>query len=399
MRIVSIGDIGVLDDMVHIGDEAMFEALVDELGSRGIEVTGLSAAPDESAARYGIRATQRIGFDLTAGRAAAHERMRAVVALARGRTADAGLASDDPAHAVVAAVADGDGVVVAGGGNLASTWPMHVFERASLAAVADSLARPFVITGQTLGPALVDDDRRLVAEMLATARLVGVRESASLALAQDLGVDAARLAQNVDDASFVGGDRVGRTAHAGAVVVSLSTHLGEVARADAVSALARLLDAVADATGAPIVFHAHWASLVADESRGDTVLHEEVRAAMSRPSTTAPTTTSAASAALARTAGLQVTSRYHPAVFAASAGTPTLAISVDEYTRIKLRGALGGGAEAMAIERVIEGDAHAAARALWDGRQPSRAAGIVRAERQRSTASAWWDRIAASLSS
>lgn len=395
MRIVSIGDIGVQSDMIHIGDEAMFEALVDELGSRGIEVTGLSSAPDESAARYGIRAVQRIGFDLARGRAAAHDRMDAVVALAHGGSGSrTSLASDDPAHAVVAAITESDGVVVAGGGNLASTWPMHVFERVTLAAVAGALGKPFVITGQTLGPALSGDDRDLVATMLAAARLVGVREGASFALAQKLGVDDARLARNVDDASFLG--RGATSAHPDAVVVSLSTHLGAVPRDVAVPSVARLLDSIAAMSGAPVVFHAHWASLRYGQIRGDSPLHEEVRAAMTTSSSVAPTTDSAASAALARGAALQVTSRYHPAVFAASAGTPTLAISVDDYTGVKLRGALGVG-DPVAIEDVVAGRAEETAAALWRDRDAWRTSASERAESARVSATAWWDLLADTL--
>ena len=50
MRLVMIGDVGVVDDMVHIGDEAMFEAAVEELADRGVEVTGVSSAPADTAA-------------------------------------------------------------------------------------------------------------------------------------------------------------------------------------------------------------------------------------------------------------------------------------------------------------------------------------------------------------
>lgn len=411
MRIVSIGDIGVASsgpgrDMIHIGDEAMFEALVDELSARGGSVTGLSSAPDDSSARYGIDAIERIGFDLSQGRPRAVQRMRDVLDLASGATAVGTLPASDPAHAVVAAIADSDGVVVAGGGNLASTWPMHIFERATLAAVAARLGKPFIITGQTLGPALDGDDRSMVAQMLAGARLVGVREGASLALARELGVDDARLARNVDDASYVGlGAAAPGSAPAAApaesIVVSLSTHLGTVPRADAVRAIARLLDQTAAATGATVLFHAHWASLDPDDHRGDTVLHEAVRDAMSTPSSTVPTTDSSASATLARRAGLQLTSRYHPAVFAASAGTPTLAISVDEYTQVKLRGALGGAVgntgEPLSIEQLVAGDAVPAAELLWNDRATLRADGAERAATARAAASLWWDRIAAAL--
>ena len=40
MQLVAIGDVGVVDDMMHIGDEAMFEALKDELTARGAGIIG-----------------------------------------------------------------------------------------------------------------------------------------------------------------------------------------------------------------------------------------------------------------------------------------------------------------------------------------------------------------------
>ena len=87
------------------------------------------------------------------------------------------------------AVCGADAVVVAGGGNMASTWPLHIFERAALPALlARAAGIPFVVTGQTLGPQLDRADPELVASLLRSARLVGVREHASADLALRLGV-------------------------------------------------------------------------------------------------------------------------------------------------------------------------------------------------------------------
>src|SRR4051794_29530175 len=99
MRVVAIGDVGVVDDMMHIGDEAMFEALTDELSARGAEILALSSAPDETAARYGIRSLSRIGF---AGldRDGSEARLAAVLAAADGRSP---LPPGDPAPAVIEA--------------------------------------------------------------------------------------------------------------------------------------------------------------------------------------------------------------------------------------------------------------------------------------------------------
>ncbi len=85
MRVVVIGDVGVVDAMMHIGDEAMFEAAVDELQSRGADVVGVSSNAIESAQRYGIHAVSRIRFD-GLDRAASERRLDEVVSAAAGRT-------------------------------------------------------------------------------------------------------------------------------------------------------------------------------------------------------------------------------------------------------------------------------------------------------------------------
>ena len=63
MRVVALGDVGVIDDMMHIGDEAMFQAAHDELTARGASLVAVSSVPDETAARYGMEAVRRIRFD------------------------------------------------------------------------------------------------------------------------------------------------------------------------------------------------------------------------------------------------------------------------------------------------------------------------------------------------
>jgi polysaccharide pyruvyl transferase WcaK-like protein len=409
MHILAIGDIGATDQMMHIGDEAMFEALVDEMRARGATaITGLSAEPRESAARYGIDALPRIGF--AAARAAGAERFAAVV---RALDSGGGLSADDPFWAVRDAVASATGVVIAGGGNMASTWPLHIFERAALARIAAAVGVPLVVTGQTLGPELTPPDRDVLGEALRSARVVGLREEASGRLAAELGVPGDRARVTLDDASFLGwddapGDSAG--AHSGGyTLVSLSTHLGGRDRRAIVRGLARVLDRHADETGESTRFHAHWGSMQAGETRGDALLHEEVRADMRTPSEVVPTGDPRSAARLARGASLLVSSRYHPVVFAAPAGVPVLALSADDYTRVKLDGALGrwgqcgvrdldeiadagtaaAGAGMDAAADAVRGihSSSAQTRGTADGLRPS----------ARAAAAAWWDRVAEAL--
>ncbi|MFG6475166.1 polysaccharide pyruvyl transferase family protein [Microbacterium sp. P06] len=333
MSVIVIGDIGVVDGMMHIGDEAMFEAAATELARRGLEVVGVSSAPEESAERYGIGAVSRLGF---AGldRAAAAERSALLVNAASGR---ATLATDDAATGVLAALRAASGVLVAGGGNLASRWPVHIHERGTLAAMARALDLPVVVSGQTLGPDLIETDAAAVATLLRGAARAAVRESASAALAASWDVD---VRSGVDDASFLG-DAAGSSERSG-IVVSVSGWFDHRPPAAVEASLARLIDRAAVVVGGPVRFHAHFGPLEpAAEPRGDAALHERIRARLAVESEVVPTGDSQHSAALARSTALLITSRYHPAVFAAPAGVPTLGLVADAYTGIKLGGALG----------------------------------------------------------
>lgn len=379
ISLVAIGDIGVVDDVIHLGDEAMFEALTSEVRSRGIQrVVGISANPADSAARYGIDSIERVGF--TGSRDDMEGRMSAVLAAVE----DSGeLDPDDSAHAVIAAIRASDGVAIAGGGNLASNWPLHIFERATLAGIARLLAKPLVISGQTLGPALSQADRALVAGMLGSAALVGVRESASLKLAAGLGVPATAT---VDDASFL------VTADSTTLpicLVTFSTHLGGVERAAFIDRAVELIDS----TGLEPVFLAHFGSRNPAIIVGDSVLHEAIRARTGGRAEV-PTTARAA-ATLAREASLVITSRYHPAVFAGPAGVPTIGIPVDEYTTVKLTGALGnfGQHGILPIDALMNGAGPALAASVWANRDSIRAnsSAITAANRQASIA--WWDAV------
>lgn len=388
MTILTIGDIGVTAGVIHIGDEAMFEAAAEELAARGGAVTGISSAPEESARRYGILSIGRLGF---AGLERADAQRRAL-RLRDCAAGDAVLAADDPAAAALAALDTATGVLIAGGGNLASRWPVHVFERTTLAATAVARGIPVVVTGQTFGPDLDPDDAARVAEMTRAAVWTGTREHPSAELARSWG---ARVRVGVDDASFLGGGPSGEPPGE-TVLVSLSGWFAG-RPADLVErAIARLLDEVADTVG-PVVFHAHFGPVLPGAPSGDAALHERVRGWMLRPSDVVPSGDSRTAAGLARTARLLVTSRYHPAVFAAPAGVPVLGLAADDYTRIKLRGALGHWGQ----DAVLDLDDLAAAPAAVARLDASRAAVAERAGEllpaHRARAAAWWDDVAAAL--
>ncbi|WP_345376511.1 polysaccharide pyruvyl transferase family protein [Frondihabitans cladoniiphilus] len=419
-RLVVIGDVGVLDGMVHIGDEAMFEEFVEQMRARGVtRITALSSNPAETEERYGVDAVLNVGFapGLVGGRDGQRARMERVLATASAAAAGApapsdALAPDDSAHAVIAAVRDASGVAIAGGGNMASIWPLHIFERATLAGLARIFGKPLVVSGQTIGPELTGEDRDLVAELLSSAALVGLRESASYTLVESLGVDPRLLTATIDDASFVGASSVGagssepRSESEGdedarpSLVVSLASHVGDADRGLFVPAVASLLDALASESGLGVTFLAHFGSLTPGDERGDSVMHRAVIDAMTTTDVAVVTPTdSPAAARLARSAALVVTSRYHPAVFAVAGGVPTVGIAVDDYTTVKLTGALGnfGQSSVVSAAAVIDGSAVDVALGAWRVAATTRASWQDRIGDARATSSAWWDRVAAAL--
>lgn len=403
MRIVCIGDIGVSDDVIHIGDEAMFHEMVTQLRSRGVdEIVGISSHPDESAARYGIRSIHRIGFftDPERSRDNADRRMSLVLRTAAGES-DL-LDPADPAHAVIDAIRSADGVAVAGGGNMASTWPLHIYERSTIAQLARLFNKPFVVSGQTIGPHLTEADASLVADLLESARLVGLRERDSHAFSARLGVPGELLTQTIDDASFLAIDDAPTVAlpERPYCVVTMAAHINGEDPAAFDGRMAQLLDSVAAHTGLDIVFFAHYGSMRQDEAIGDTIVHNRIRARMTAHNARVfPTTDSPAAAALARGAALSISSRYHPAVFAVSAGVPTVGIAVDDYTTTKLTGALGnfGQDGVLPLAELLAGAGPAFAARVWERRETIRThhAGII--TDARSVSALWWDRVAEAL--
>jgi len=125
------------------------------------------------------------------------------------------------------------------------------------------------------------------------------------------------------------------------------------------------------------------------------VMHEAVASRMNAPSRTEPTIDPRTSASLARSAALVVTSRYHPAVFAVGAGVPTIGIAVDDYTSVKLTGALGnlGQRSVLTADELLAGSGAAMLSQVWADRESIRTLGLTLAGERRRDSERWWDRV------
>lgn len=392
MSVLTIGDIGVLSGIIHIGDEAMFEAARDELAVRGLGLIGVSSAPEESAARYDVPCVPRLGFAGLEQDTAVRRSVLLTDAAAGRIRLDAG----DPAQPVLDALDESSGVLIAGGGNLASRWPVHIHERTTLAAMARARGLPVVVSGQTFGPDLEAGDAERVADMARSAVYTGVREPASAALARGWG---AQVHAGVDDASFLAqGPSSGDGPDASErVLVSLSGWFAGRPADATERAIAALLDRAADTVG-PVVFHAHFGPESADsEPSGDAALHERVRARMRNASEVVPSGDSVTAARLARTSRLLVTSRYHPAVFAAPAGVPVLALAADAYTRIKLTGALGHWGQDAVVDLDALPDAPERLAELTASTASVSLGAAARRADHRADSARWWDAVADAL--
>jgi len=322
LRLLVIADVGG-EETRHIGDEAMLEANLDAFRTLipNVAFTIVSRDPAWTEARYGVEAVAPFGFSR---RAAAGAKRRAMLErLLAGQ------------HVTADAVAGADGVVVSGGGNLSATWPDLLYERAALLQLARKLDKPSVVLGQTLGPRLRDDERRLLAESLSSARFVGVRELPSAALALELGVPMERLWYQTDDALFLEAATISPESTTIAVTIDPLVRDDEAAFGSLVSQLREL----SQTTGARLVLIPH---AFGDDSMPSDLTEARVLAErLALPHTTIAAGLDARQARqITGAAALIISSRYHPIVFGLAAGVPSIGIYGDEYCRIKLQGAL-----------------------------------------------------------
>lgn len=111
MKIVLIGDIGWAN-FYHLGDEAMTDAALGELATRGIcDITVIAGDPEYAATEKGFPAVKRFGYRMGSRNLNA-KRMTAILSHAKG---DSTLPIDDQAIETIKAVQEADAVLIAGG--------------------------------------------------------------------------------------------------------------------------------------------------------------------------------------------------------------------------------------------------------------------------------------------
>lgn len=373
-RVFLIGDVGG-ESTFHLGDEAMLQANLERLRAAcpEAELTVASHDPAWTARRYAVRAVPRPNLAPVLGAGEPNgEVLERLISEALDPPAGDGDAPHLPIPAETArALAEADALLISGGGNLNASWPEQLYERVLLLGMAQRLDVTAVVTGQTLGPHLQPSQREALRRALFRLPFVGVRETYSRVVGHLLGVAAEHLVYHLDDAFFAprlgspgGTSGLGREQRWIAVTV---TRLP-----GPLEPLAQQLGSIARETGCRLVFVPH-----AKASDGD----EEVAGALvgllsggvEAEVLTVPSPE--VGRRITEGAAMVLSMRYHPLVFAVAGGVPALGLYVDDYTRVKLRGALGhGGVDSwvMPIQMALAGGLAEAGLDLWRQREAIR---------------------------
>lgn len=355
-RLLVIGDISG-PETYHAGDEAMLAANLLELRRRipDLEVTVVSKDPDWSARRYDCHAVAPpdTGDDPPG-----------VVEGYRRTIRDGASGHGDAPPPVLTALRRSDALLISGGGNLNSTWPHLLYQRIALMEGAHELGIPVAVVGQTLGPHLESRHREDLFRALAGAAFVGLRELDSVGLALEAVTDPRRVHYQVDDAFLLpprAGSAISDLPEEPWIAVTLA---GGPGPREAVKAAFR---SVAELTGAPLVLIPHAAHPDRDLELARELFRELPGLHRTLPVLDCQEVVDATSRA-----ALVISTRYHPLVFAAAAGVPSLGLYVDDYTRVKLRGALAhDDLENWSLEAQFawHGDLLPAVEELWHRRE------------------------------
>ncbi|MBO1266863.1 polysaccharide pyruvyl transferase family protein [Arthrobacter cavernae] len=393
MRVVILADIG--QPVYHVGDEAMAHAAVLELASRGVEdVVLLSRDAGDSKKRFSTGAVPTLQFPWPP-----LERERHLQDVTRALHGDrTALPPEDPAWEVFSTIASSDGVLIAGGGNLNSVYGWLLYERAAVARIAAYYGKPLVVSGQTLGPALVGPDGCVLQEMLTAAELVGTREAGSFELASGWALEDGRLVAGLDDASFLAssaapaGEQIQQEPY---IVATFGPGTGGLDQKTFYGQVAAILDDVVAFTGLKVLLAPHMGT--PDQCDADVESHENIRSLTSSGMVEClPIQGAAETARLTASADLVLSSRYHPLVFAIDGCTPVVGLSVDDYSDVRLKGVMvNWGLEdlSLTLPSLLSGDYLSAVRDAWSRRGDIQAHLAAHRGMRVEEAAVWWDAV------
>jgi polysaccharide pyruvyl transferase WcaK-like protein len=393
-RLVVVGDVGG-PDLFHLGDEAMLEANLEAFREQipEIDFTVPSRDPEWTAQYYTV---ESLPFPKIPNGISADVFLReAMDASDRHR-----FWSNWTGEHLAGRLREASGLVISGGGNLCESWPEKILERAALLELAQIYAVPAVVLGQTIGPALSPDQKLLLRRAFEKVRWIGVRDDSSSGVATSLGVSPERVNRQLDDAFFLPPQSIetGRSNAFGQsggprILVTIDASFQAPERQRTLSVLSRQLDELSVATGAELVFVPHVGGAAAGNALSDLHVGKALAAQMKSKMVLLDVWQPREVRWLTEEAAMVISTRYHGVVFAAAAGTPVMGISVDEYTRTKLRGALslaGLDGWAICVDDVKRGALLPLAMELWHKRNEFREKlAILHAEACRMEQSRW----------
>lgn len=335
----------------HVGDDAILRAHLSELARALPDHRVLVACgePERLAERMGVptlwSAAPAIARQLDP--ALGHEDVTSsdlvpvvaatVAAVCEGRAAE--LPELAP---LAAAIAAADAVVAASAGSLTAAYPLTVAEQVVVLSIAQALGKPTVVSGASLGPFDMPADGRLLGPALAAADLVAVRDATvSPARAAALGVARGRIVVQPDPAFWMeraGDDEVAAAASRAGIDLDGELGLLTVAQrpggADQTAPLAAVVDTVTAETDVSFV----GIPMYTPPTPADDADLDAVRGRLSSPERLIradPIPDDPALLTLSGRARVVLGSRFHGAVLAAAAGTPSVLVHDGAYQRDK----------------------------------------------------------------
>lgn len=337
-RIIAVlGAVG--QQQFHVGYEAMTVAAVLRLKAAGFVVRILTRSIEDTAARYPEVQTEE-SFEFPASPLEREALYAQVADWIAGEPVPDDVSAQ--CERIAASVAQCQGLLIAGGGNLNSLSGRSLYERAAIVAIAQARDVPVLITSQTVGPTLTEPDRETVAQLVSGAKLFGVRETHSYQLcAQQVGhfteFDPSVVQAHVDDAvTLVELEPVFEPIEK-LISVTIADAPGSLGSGEFLAGWVKLLNGLLQHQGLSIELVPHQGTIGASDA--DQAIHEAIARELDSDRVTVLPLVDVASAisAIERSHAV-ISNRYHPVVFALGAGKPAWGFAADSYTYSRIDG-------------------------------------------------------------